>query len=419
MILAGLLIRLILIVPGHRILLNPAEDHFRFGWEMGRVARSLASGQGFSSPYGAETGPTGVLPPVYPYLLAGVFRIFGVYTDASAYVILALNSVFSTLNCWYVFWIARETFGETVAIWSGWTWAFFYPAIFFSVRVVWETTLSALLLSIVVLLALRLNPFASAWRWLAFGVISGFGTLNNPAIVSVLPILLLSCWFRNRDGVSRFLRSISLWAIAFTLTMTPWIARNYVVFHRIIPFRTNFGLELQIGNNPRATGIQLKDLHPSSNTRELETYERLGEMEYMREKKLEALQFIGTHPGDFISLTFKRVGLWWVAGWETSGSTPFTQIFGMAELLGYSLFSGLAFIGLALWIRAGKLEALPFAGLMILYPLVYYVTVVHARLRHPIEPFMLILAVYVLHRAFSWEKNQSSFSEPPITAPVR
>ncbi len=39
---------------------RPQEDHFAFGWEMGRVARSIALGQGFSNPYGGNTGPYGV-----------------------------------------------------------------------------------------------------------------------------------------------------------------------------------------------------------------------------------------------------------------------------------------------------------------------------------------------------------------------
>ena len=42
----------------HQYRTRPQEDHFAFGWEMGRVARSIAQGQGFSNPYGGSTGPT-------------------------------------------------------------------------------------------------------------------------------------------------------------------------------------------------------------------------------------------------------------------------------------------------------------------------------------------------------------------------
>lgn len=56
------------------------EDHFGFGWEVGRIARSIAIGEGFSNPYGGNTGPTAWEPPLYPYLMGGVFKVFGVYT---------------------------------------------------------------------------------------------------------------------------------------------------------------------------------------------------------------------------------------------------------------------------------------------------------------------------------------------------
>src|SRR5579864_759360 len=62
------------IVIGHTYRFKAADDNFGFGWEMGRIGASLASGHGFSSPFGPPTGPTAWEPPLYPYLTAGVFR---------------------------------------------------------------------------------------------------------------------------------------------------------------------------------------------------------------------------------------------------------------------------------------------------------------------------------------------------------
>src|SRR5712664_358859 len=77
----------------HQYRTRPAEDHFAFGWEMGRVARSIALGQGFSNPYGDNTGPTAWEPPLYPYLIGGEFKLFGIYSFASAWVLLSINSL--------------------------------------------------------------------------------------------------------------------------------------------------------------------------------------------------------------------------------------------------------------------------------------------------------------------------------------
>src|ERR1700688_4998344 len=84
MIVTALILRLVVMGFAYKIQLDPAQDHWTFGWETGRVARSIVTGHGFSSPYPEPSGPTALMPPVYEYLLAGVFKLFGIYTAASA-----------------------------------------------------------------------------------------------------------------------------------------------------------------------------------------------------------------------------------------------------------------------------------------------------------------------------------------------
>ena len=98
-VLIAFLLRLAVITVGHTYRITPRRDHFQFGWEMGRLARSIAEGQGFSSPTDLPTGPSAWAPPLYPYILAGVFKLFGVYSALSAWVILAFNSIFAALTC--------------------------------------------------------------------------------------------------------------------------------------------------------------------------------------------------------------------------------------------------------------------------------------------------------------------------------
>src|SRR5580692_3538924 len=122
----GLIVRLLYITLARTYHVRLMLDHFQFGWEMGRVARALANGYGFADPFVGHTGPTAWMPPVYPLLL------FGVYTAASAWVILAINSIFSAAIAPAVYEIAqrcfdRQGYGKRVALWSGWLWAL-YPA---------------------------------------------------------------------------------------------------------------------------------------------------------------------------------------------------------------------------------------------------------------------------------------------------
>ena len=95
----GVPVRVLYMTLAHTYRIRPAEDHFQFGWEAGRIARALVTGYGYSDPFAnafiAHTGPTAWLPPLYPLLVAGVFKVFGVYTHASAWVLFTINSVFS------------------------------------------------------------------------------------------------------------------------------------------------------------------------------------------------------------------------------------------------------------------------------------------------------------------------------------
>ncbi|NHN20269.1 hypothetical protein, partial [Bacillus amyloliquefaciens] len=67
--------------------------------------------------------------PVYPYLLAGIFKVFGIYTAASAAVAMFLNCVFSALTCLPLYHIGRRTLGEGGARGAEWAWAFYYWSI--------------------------------------------------------------------------------------------------------------------------------------------------------------------------------------------------------------------------------------------------------------------------------------------------
>jgi 4-amino-4-deoxy-L-arabinose transferase-like glycosyltransferase len=276
--------------------------------------------------------------------------------------------------------------------------------------VVWETTLTTLLLSLIVLLALWLKPASSPWVQLGFGCFCGLAVLSNPVVVIVVPFLLVWPAIRCWPGTREFLLPVGAAILGVLLILTPWFARNVYVFHHFVPFRTNLGLELQIGNNPKADGAQVLELHPAHNVGEWEKYRLMGELAYMAQKKSEALQFISTHPSKFVIVTMQRIALWWSEGPAISGGAGLLKTESIEEFIGYGVMSVLATLGLVFWICSGKGGAFLLAIVLLLYPLPYYVTLVHFRYRHPLEPFLVILAVQALQRIFSKKRSDSPLS---------
>jgi len=83
-------------------------DKLPYGYETGAVAASIAEGRGFSSPLRmVETGATAWFAPIYPYLLAAIFKIFGVYSYSSNLVIHTFNVACAAFICWPIAAIAR------------------------------------------------------------------------------------------------------------------------------------------------------------------------------------------------------------------------------------------------------------------------------------------------------------------------
>lgn len=379
------------------------QDHFPFGAEIGRVARAIALGQGFSSPFPEPSGPTAVVPPVYPYLLAGVFRIFGIYTQTSAFMILTINSIFSALTCLTIFHIGLKTFGRKVALGASWAWVFFPTAIFFATRSVWVESLFAFEVSILFLLSLHLESSSSLRAWFGFGLLTGVTALTSPAILSVMPLLWLWPCYRLRQRLIKCSFPVIVAGVAFVLVISPWFVRNYVTFGQFVFLRTNFGLEFRVANEESSTGEWSPWLHPARNSYEMERFREMGELSYMEQKKREALEFVIDHPGNFVRLTARRVLAWWLGPyWQPMVIAWLSGQFVLSKrVVFHSLVFILMLVGIRLGFRERRRETLLFAIVLFVYPLVYYLTHVALSFRHAIEPLMIVLAVYAVTSGLS------------------
>jgi 4-amino-4-deoxy-L-arabinose transferase-like glycosyltransferase len=160
MVLLGLAVRVLYMVITHSYRVIVIDGSVN---EMERLAYSLATGSGFWAPYVVDTGPSAWTAPVYPWLISLAFRTFGVYSYAAGFAVLLFNSICAALTSWTLYRIARRVFNETVAVWSGWVWAFLPYSIRWSVTWVSETSLSAFLLSPLFMLTLEMEDNDGLW----------------------------------------------------------------------------------------------------------------------------------------------------------------------------------------------------------------------------------------------------------------
>ncbi|MBZ5706242.1 MAG: glycosyltransferase family 39 protein [Acidobacteriia bacterium] len=362
------------IVAGQLLPAHAARGFYEQN-EPARIAWNVVSGKGFSSPWPhTPLAPTAQQPPVYPYLLAGIFKLTGPYTYTSLCLAVALNAIFSALTAVLILKLGKRWFGPFVAVVAAWIWALWLYEVVVSIRL-WESALSGLLLVLGLWLLGKLSDAAAMPHWLLFGGLAGVAALTNTTLLPVFACCWVWLWIVQR-GASRkpWLASVAI----CLLVLAPWTLRNYATFHRLIPVRDNFGLELWIGNHEGVT--HLYDFRGGFPLVDPTEYNQLGEIRFMESKRAVAMEFIRQHPGEFVRLCGQRLVSFWTA--------PNAFVW-----LPISLLAGLGAM-LALW-RKG-IGVAPYAIGLGIFPLVYYVTHPWSTYRHPIEPVMILLAVYAV-----------------------
>lgn len=388
---AAFLIRLVVVLFLYQDQLAPERDFFHFGWETGRVARSLALGEGFASPFHEPSGPTAMVLPMYALLLAGLFKIFGVYSSGAALAILSLNALFSALTCVPIARIADRIYGRRVATGAAWGWAFFPYAIDFAAERVWGDCLNALLLSWIFLGFLRLKEDFSSRACFRLGLLSGLAMLNNSTLLLVVPVLGAWLFYLRFKTESRNFQAAALLLAGLALPIAPWCWRNYQTFDRFMPLRSNFWLELRVGNTGDLSDVVPDWVHPATNRSEMEEYCRLGEIEYMNAKRAQVLAFVFQHPWQFLSLTARRIAFVWTGFFSFHPSYLKTEPFAIPNIFFCSVLTFLTFVGLGRSLPRQRNEMVPFLLLFATYPGIYYFTHPTMDYRHPIDPLMVIL----------------------------
>jgi hypothetical protein len=385
---------------------DAALAHVPFENETGSIAQAIATGQGYSNPFARNTGPTAWLTPIYPWLAVAAFKIFGVFTIRAFYFLVFLNIVFSSVACVPLYAVGKRIAGIGVGAIAAWLWAVYPNAVMTPFEWIWDTSL-ATLLSVVLLWATMLLAESRRMRdWCLYGLLWGFVLMTNPSLGSLLPFLLgwaayRAWWKASRvENNSRLLQPAAALAIAI-LCCVPWTIRNYTVFHRFVPLRSNFPLELYIGNNenyddqhPHYPGMVTKD-------RETWRYIKMGETPFMDEEMRKAKKFIFSHPRVEGILFYERFIAFWGGIPNPIDKLMQTDSLLVRSLILCAMLSGVgALAGVVVLIWKQSDYAFPLAIYPVIFPLLYYITHTSLRYRHPIEPEILLLTAIACAAVF-------------------
>jgi len=371
---------------------HPVPPLTNWGYENIAIARSLADGHGFSSPYFSPSGPTAFMAPGYPIFLAGVIALFGTGSLAAT-VIVILQEIFSLLTVVAVMIAARNQFGLRLANLAGLISAI-APSMLMAPVWIWDTSLSAL--AITVALAAASCSVLPRMRFVPAGACCAIAGLINP---SLIPSLWLICGWSAWKAKKFPLLGI----LTFCAVFAPWPARNAVVMHAFIPLRTDFGYELWMGNHPGGTGNPEESLNPMTSKEERDAFLQMGELSYLHQKGVLAKAYIRSAPTHFLELSARRFALFWIGSEQGVNFITIT-------------LSVLSIAGLFLLRRERPDLAILYLLPLLVFPLPYYFTLVISRFRYVIDPLLVLLAscavaVLLGHRELQYSATAKASSD--------
>jgi Flp pilus assembly protein TadD len=282
----------------------------------------------------------------------------------------------------------------------------------------------------------------AAGRWLLVGFLLGVLALLRENALLVVPFLLPLAWSGGRLGagagpgrraalagraaLARRAGRAAAFLAGVALALAPVALRNGLVGGDFLPTTSQGGVNFFIGNNPRADGTY-RPIVPGKQIPELERREPARIAEQALGRPLtpagvssywlhRALAWARSHPGEFLRLTLRKLGLFW-SWYEWPDAVDYYYFRGLSpvyrlpllEFGGVTLLAalGLGFLGGG---RArGLAPALLFAGAWMASTVAFFL---FARYRLPAVPALLLLAtlpVAALVEAVSaWRRERTA-----------
>jgi len=355
------------------------------------IAMSLLEKGEFAGVYTLPTGPTSHLPPIVPGLIAGIWWLFGTNL-IGGYAVRLLTIAGHSAMYGMIPWVGGKTgIGRQAGMLAGLAGAVIPERSesgqdLTAISPGQELPAIALVLVMIAMLRRWTAPRGSPIGSLLLGLAMGVSFHVQPALLPVFAgFVIFELWWsldRRKWGLS------ALVVVGGLLACVPWGWRNYKVFNEIFFIRGNLGLELRMGNHEgcaaalEVTGQRGTYRHPGDNREEALLVRQLGEMEYMRRAKREALEWIATHKAQFVRLTALRFVHFWFGPLHRPKMAVAVSALTLLALLG----ARRRLPAMTAPQRAAVL--IPLATL----PLIYYIVGYEFRYRIPIHWLLLLLA---------------------------
>ncbi len=313
------LLALVRLTESQFLLPSGGDMHFYNEWALRILRGEWTEGAAF---YGL---------PLYAYLLAGIYKVFGYSPFVPGLLQAACEGGTAVLLYklgGYLFPGTGEGGGFTrqrgkiIGALAAAGWAFFVPAQGYSI-ILMPTAWLVFVFWFVVWQVVHRAEFPNRWLLLALGTLIGVTAMGIATILFLVPLLLAALFLRWSASLSERAIGVTLILAGVLLGASPASLHNYFVARDPVFLSAHSGVNFWIGNNPVATGYpkfppglragqeaMLKDSITSAEKAAGRSLKRSEVSAYWGQK---ADDWIRGHPGEAMSLLGRKMTNFWSA----------------------------------------------------------------------------------------------------------
>lgn len=356
--------------------------------------------------------------PLYPYLLAVLYKIF----DHNLDMVYIMQILLAVAGCYALYRAGRRIAGENVGLAAAALAAIYGVFIFYDVQILKESLAVATVCFLLWFLA-EARESQMVGQWILAGILCGVLSLLRENMLLVV-LFLLFLPFRPRQRLSFHLSRSGALLLGVFLVLAPVAIRNRVVGGVLLPTTFQGGVNFYIGNNPHANGTY----QPIVPGKQIPSYERsepirLAEQDLGRDLTpvevssywfRKSFSWIRKDPFGFIRLQFKKIFMFW-SWYEWPDAVDYYYVKTISPVLKLPLFEFggifiLAVIGL--WMYGKRLATFAPAWLFVLAWMISTVIFfLFSRYRLPCVPALMLFsaipvaALYEAWQVKNWKKG--------------
>ena len=214
-----------------------------FGDLYNLIARNLEQGNGYR--VDADMGPTMLREPGYPLFLAAVFKLggYGIQTARVACVLLAFGAALMLLL------LTRRITSDAMTALSAALLFLLYPGTLVAEARAGIEIPYAFAVVLFILVLYSAVEKGSLWRYCAAGLLLGVAVLVRSQVLLFPLFLLVYFVFASKSTSERAKIALRIAGLVLgtVVVMSPWIIRNYMLVHKLVPTATVAGVAAQEG----------------------------------------------------------------------------------------------------------------------------------------------------------------------------